>query len=281
VSDTAISLVYALLHGDNADIRERTTPDCHLCLGAAIPAPLSNLSITVERQVQSGSWMAIAIRVCANHPAANEPLDWCEHHAIHVDHNGLVTAWWRAGRLLRVAQTLAGVQVAPYKASGTWYSPLAGRAMTAASRIARPLGQPNTEVVRTYVEDFKNAQRFSVFPRVFAAGFRHHFDYEGDDGSMTSWVRTGQDFLRGVPDVQVELHALIADDDYVVEVNTARGTHTGPFRGIAATGRQISWTEIHIYRLKNGRIIENWPAVDVDAIVASLTKPSTDNLSHA
>ena len=124
--------------------------------------------------------------------------------------------------------------------------------------------------MRAYVERFENQQQLRVFPRVFGPGFRHHFDYDGDAGDLRSWVLTGQDFLRAVPDVTVELHALIADGPLVAEVNTARGTYSGPFRGTSPTGRPVEWDEIHLYRLAGGRIVENWPAVDAEGILGDL-----------
>jgi predicted ester cyclase len=36
------------------------------------------------------------------------------------------------------------------------------------------------------------------------------------------------------------------------------GTHTGPSRGIAATGRAIRTQELVIYRISNGKIAECW-----------------------
>jgi predicted ester cyclase len=36
------------------------------------------------------------------------------------------------------------------------------------------------------------------------------------------------------------------------------GTHTGTFRGIAATGRQIRTQELVIYRVADGKIVESW-----------------------
>jgi predicted ester cyclase len=39
-----------------------------------------------------------------------------------------------------------------------------------------------------------------------------------------------------------------------------RGTHTGDWEllGIAPTGRTAEWTETHVVRMRDGRIVEHW-----------------------
>jgi predicted ester cyclase len=128
----------------------------------------------------------------------------------------------------------------------------------------------DTELVRAYVERFKNQQAFTVFPRAFSRSFQHAFAYEGDEGGWASWVATGRTFLAGFPDVKVAIQDLFEIDGFVVEHNLATGTHLGPFRDVAATGRVVTWREIHVYRCVSNRIVRNWPTVDVQGILRSL-----------
>lgn len=151
-------------------------------------------------------------------------------------------------------------------------SRVAGAVMPLACSVAPRLRvTSNLELVRTFVDQFKNAQVFSVFPRAFEAGFRHDFGYPEDPGGWASWVATGRGFLDGFPDVTVELHDLFeVDGGWVVEHNVATGTHRGTFRGIAPTGRTVTWREVHVYRCEGGRIVRNWPTVDLRHLVRAL-----------
>jgi predicted ester cyclase len=128
----------------------------------------------------------------------------------------------------------------------------------------------DTELVRTYVNRFKNQQKFAVFPRAFSRRFNHGFGYQGDPGGWASWVATGRTFLFGFPDVKVELQDLFEVEGLVVEHNLATGTHLGRFRNVEATGRVVTWREVHIYRCVDRRIVRNWPTVDVQGILQSL-----------
>ena len=100
--------------------------------------------------------------------------------------------------------------------------------------------------------------------------FGHHFRFDGDKGGWASWVATGSTFLSAFPDVQVKVINLLAHGDWVIEHNIATGTHTGLFRSQHATGKVVSWSEVHAYRMYHGRIVENWPTVYFAKLVKSL-----------
>lgn len=59
------------------------------------------------------------------------------------------------------------------------------------------------------------------------------------------------------PDHRHEVEEVIGEGDRVVLRCTLTGTHEGPFMGIPPTGRRIEVTEIHIYRLVQGKAVEH------------------------
>lgn len=69
--------------------------------------------------------------------------------------------------------------------------------------------------------------------------------------------------LRAFPDLHVAIEDVIAEGDKVVHRNTVTGTHQGEYRGVAPTGKPISYNEIFIFRFTDGRITEIWGVVDV------------------
>ena len=60
------------------------------------------------------------------------------------------------------------------------------------------------------------------------------------------------------PDLQFTIEDMIAEGDTVVVRYSTRGTHQGPFRGIAPTGKQVSGTGMFIDRIVNGKAVEQW-----------------------
>lgn len=128
----------------------------------------------------------------------------------------------------------------------------------------------NKNVVSRYVNEFKNQQKFTVFPKLFSSKFTHHFNFPNRTNKMDSFVSVGQAFLSAFPDVKVELQQLLAEGDIVVEQNKVSATHKGSFNGIKPTNKKVYWTETHIYRIENGKIAENYPAVNFERILIQI-----------
>jgi predicted ester cyclase len=128
----------------------------------------------------------------------------------------------------------------------------------------------NKSVISRYVQEFKNEQKFTVFPKLFSNKFTHHFNFPDRTNKMASFVSVGQTFLSAFPDVKVDVQQILAEGDIVVEQNKVSATHKGSFNGIKPTNKKVFWTEIHIYRLENGKIIENWPAVNFERILMQI-----------
>jgi steroid delta-isomerase-like uncharacterized protein len=76
--------------------------------------------------------------------------------------------------------------------------------------------------------------------------------------------------LQGLPDLQITVEDVLAEGDKVVCRNTVTGTHQGEYMGVPPTGRSITYNEIFIFRLVDGRIAETWGVVDVLAQMRQL-----------
>ncbi|MEO0836111.1 MAG: ester cyclase [Cyanobacteria bacterium J06642_3] len=48
------------------------------------------------------------------------------------------------------------------------------------------------------------------------------------------------------------------------------GTHQGALMGIPATGKQVTFSVIHIDRVENGKIVEHWGQGDVQELMRQL-----------
>ena len=64
------------------------------------------------------------------------------------------------------------------------------------------------------------------------------------------------------PDIKTTIEDIFADGEKVVVRFSVRGTHSGPFMGVAPTGREATWRGVNIYRVSGGRIRETWQLAD-------------------
>ena len=54
---------------------------------------------------------------------------------------------------------------------------------------------------------------------------------------------------------------MIASGDRVVERSSATATHKGSMMGEKPTNKRVAWSEIHIYRLQDGKVKEHWAEI--------------------
>lgn len=128
----------------------------------------------------------------------------------------------------------------------------------------------NKGIVRRFVEEFKNKANLAVVDELFAPDFSHHLKDPRLAPGREGIKQLGQSVFAAFPDVKATIDALLADGDHVIERTTARASHTGPFAGIPATGRPVTWTEIHIYRLAGGKIAELWSEIDLLGLMTQI-----------
>jgi predicted ester cyclase len=76
---------------------------------------------------------------------------------------------------------------------------------------------------------------------------------------------------KALPDISIQLAPLLADGELVAARGLGRGTHTGAeLFGVPATGRALTFTETHIYRLRGTQVCEHWLQVDLLGLLGQL-----------
>jgi predicted ester cyclase len=70
------------------------------------------------------------------------------------------------------------------------------------------------------------------------------------------------DFRQGFPDVISTIEDLIAEGDKVVARWRSRATHQGTYMSIPATGKEVEFTGISVYRIEGDKIALSWTVED-------------------
>jgi predicted ester cyclase len=69
---------------------------------------------------------------------------------------------------------------------------------------------------------------------------------------------------KALPDISIQLEPLLADGELVAARGLGRGTHTGAeLFGLAPSGKHVTFTETHIYRIRGTKVCEQWLQVDL------------------
>ena len=88
----------------------------------------------------------------------------------------------------------------------------------------------------------------------------------GREGLRAGMRRAG----AGISDPEFVIHDMIAEGDRVAARLTTSARHTGTFMGIEPSGKRYSIDEIHIFRLRDGLLVEHWHEFDKAALLAQL-----------
>lgn len=123
-------------------------------------------------------------------------------------------------------------------------------------------------VMRAYLEGM-NAKDMSVIRECFAPDYVNYFPAgQGEVRGIEQFTAVLGEFLDAFDGLAFTVDDTVAEGDKVVLRWSAAGIHTGDYRGIpptvviAPTGRKISFSATDIYRVVNGRIVEEWNTLD-------------------
>jgi steroid delta-isomerase-like uncharacterized protein len=124
--------------------------------------------------------------------------------------------------------------------------------------------QHNTEIIQRVIKAF-NERDMSLLENSVTPGFLRH-DLSGaflvkhtGGAEVTNFL---QALFAAFPDIILEVKDLIASGDRVVIRYRFAGTHTGDLFGAAATGKQVDFDGINIYRLEEKKVAEVWQLWD-------------------
>ena len=115
----------------------------------------------------------------------------------------------------------------------------------------------------------ERADVVALYERYLICCNEHRFDQLGEFVSEQVGGSGAVDGLAGYidrvkvvctafPDYRWELQELVVEEDTIAARLIGQGTHTGPFDGIAPTGRRIRTQELVIYRFADGKIVQCW-----------------------
>lgn len=116
----------------------------------------------------------------------------------------------------------------------------------------------NKEVARQFVEEVLNKGNLGLVDKLFADNYANHSLPPGVPTSRDGFKKLAMMIGSAFSNLHVKIEDMIAEDDKVAFRDTTTGTHNGAFMGIAPTGKKITWTEMHLLRVKNGKVTEHW-----------------------
>lgn len=140
------------------------------------------------------------------------------------------------------------------------------------------MSEQNKMVVHRAIEEVYNQGRLEIVDELVSSDFVARTPSEEHHGP--AGIKAYVTALRAAfPDLHMTIDEQVAEGDKVVTRWTARGTHTGTFRGIPPTGRHGRMTGIDIDRIADGKAVECWTNADELGLLQQLgVVPTPDHV---
>lgn len=118
------------------------------------------------------------------------------------------------------------------------------------------------QVVIDETETLFNRKELGALETFFTEDFVDHAAGSGEK-DRSQYRDDCAAIVDAFPDLHISCDEVIAQGDKVAKRFTATATHTGPFLGLPASGRPISIRGMYMYRIRDGRICEQWRVADM------------------
>ena len=119
----------------------------------------------------------------------------------------------------------------------------------------------NRKLFQRYFDVVANGGNLDVADEIFASDYLHHDPANPDPRPVVGpqGVKAHLTSLKGAfPDLVFDIDDIVAEGDSIVVRWTARGTNTGDYFGMPATGKPIDITGMNTWNTRDGMAIEGW-----------------------
>jgi predicted ester cyclase len=132
----------------------------------------------------------------------------------------------------------------------------------------------NRATVLRFFRDVVGRGQMDVLDEVATENYEDHVALPGQ-GPGRAGLKHRIAVIRAAFQPRHVLHDVVVDDDLVAVRWTLSGTHAGPFLGLAATLRPVTFDGIDLYRMRDGCMAAHWNVVDLLAFYREVALTNT------
>src|ERR1700756_4010786 len=125
----------------------------------------------------------------------------------------------------------------------------------------------NVELVREYTRRVFNEHNPELASEFVTPDVKWHGGTLGSIEGSDNLIALLRSFIGALPDLNAQEQDIVAYGDTVAVRFVVEATHEGELLGIAPTGRRVRWDAVDVYRVRDGKISEEWAADDLTAIL--------------
>jgi len=128
----------------------------------------------------------------------------------------------------------------------------------------------NKDVLARMYDEAINGGNLDLIDELLSDDFVEHEEFPGLDNTRDS-VKTLFGVAQGAfANFRMEPTQFVSEGDLVVAWVRMKGTHTGEFMGIPASGNELDLELVDMVRVRDGQIVEHWGVSDSLAMMQQL-----------
>ena len=130
--------------------------------------------------------------------------------------------------------------------------------------------ESHTDRMRYFVEQVQRQGRLDLIDALVHPGFRNHTVVPGQRDDRQGVRETTAAMHEAFSGLRVEVLHCVADGDLVATHKLFRGSHTGAWFGIPASGNRVEFRVIDLVRYRDGQLFEHWAVADAVTLLRQI-----------
>jgi len=125
------------------------------------------------------------------------------------------------------------------------------------------LTEQNKATARRWSEELWGRGNLAIADEIIAPEYLRHDPGDPFPARGPEDVKRIVTMLRTMlPDLHIEIEAMVAEGNMVVSRYVATATDTVGYMGMAPTGKKVRTTAVQFFRFDNGKVVESWAVRD-------------------
>jgi steroid delta-isomerase-like uncharacterized protein len=132
------------------------------------------------------------------------------------------------------------------------------------------MSSENKRLIEKHIDLSWNKGKYALLQQIVAKGFRYQTTFKDDFRDFEGYVEYVEDIRRSVPDLEVTVEEIMAEDDKVITFSTFCGSFNKPLFGMPANGKIIAFSAASVWTIYRGKVIEQTTMVDLGGLQKQL-----------
>jgi len=136
--------------------------------------------------------------------------------------------------------------------------------------IGFSMSTENKALVEKHIDLSWNKGKYGLLQQIVSKGFRYQTTFKDDFKDFNDYIEYVEDIRRSVPDLEVTIEEIMAEDDKVITFSTFCGSFNKPLFGMPANGKVIAFSAASIWKISRGKVVEQTTMVDLAGLKKQL-----------